>query len=698
MIFERLFHPRAIAIIGASQDAARIGGQPVRALQRAGFKGGIYPVNPRYTELAELRCYPDPGAVPKPCDLAIVAVPAAGVGEAIRACGAAGIGYAVVLTAGFREAGAAGAALERDLLAVAQTSGVRLIGPNCQGMLSLHDRVWAVFGSVAEETALRPGRVACAFQSGGFGYAIVNLAEQQGVGFRYCVSTGNETDIAMPELLSAFLDDPESDLAFGVMEGTPDARKLLDVGRKSLELGKPVLIWKAANTEAGAKAAASHTGNLTGSYDLYRAAFRQSGIIEVDDVEPIVDICKLAAHGRLPRGRNVGVLSISGGSGIVFADRAVRNGLALPGFTAATLAALGKVIPAFGSIQNPADVTAGVFNDIGLLTKTIEVVLADPGIDQLTVLLASIPGAPALRAAEAIVAAARTTKKPVTVTWSGRRAKSEAAYALLEEANIPIISTPVRMAEAMAKLAGFAEARRRLLPRVAPVVDMSCPPLPDGAMTLSEAESKALLAGFGVPMTREVLLPSGGDLAALTRGLTGPFAVKIVSRDIAHKSDVGGVALNVSADKLSAAIDSVTRNARTAVPSALIDGVLVSEMASGLEMLVGVVNDAAFGPAVALGLGGVTAEILRDVTHRIAPFDLETAHEMIAELRGAALLDGYRGAPRRDRDALARLLVDVSRAAVALGSRLAEIDLNPVFVRETGHGVVAADALVVLKA
>lgn len=700
MSFHRLFHPRGIAIIGASADATRIGGHPLRALQKAGYKGGIFPVNPRYREINGLACYPSCSAIGAQCDVAIIAVPAALVAQAVQDCGDAGIGFAIILTAGFRETGPEGAKLEADLKQVAVEAKVRLIGPNCQGLISLEERVWAVFGSVSEETELRPGRVSCAFQSGGFGYAIVNLAEAQGVGFRYCVSSGNETDIAMPELLSAFLDDPGTDIVIGVMEGTPDARGLIELGRKSLRLGKPVLIWKSAITEAGAKAAQSHTANMTGRSDLYRAAFRQSGIIEVGDVEPIVDIAKLVSHGRLPTGANVGVLSISGGSGIVFADRAIANGLNLPSFSETTLAALREIIPAFGSIQNPADVTAGIFNDMTLLTRTIEIVLQDASVDQLCVLLASIPGAPAARAAEAIVAAAKTTTKPISVGWSGRRAKSAEAYALLEAAQIAVIPTPVRLAEAASRLAKFAIDRQRLLPRVAPAV----PPLPPGlvlplqAGALSELDSKAVLARFGIASTREVLVATGADIDAATAGLNPPFAVKVLASAISHKSDVGGVKLGVGAGPaLAKAAAAVVANARAAVPDAQIDGVLVAEMASGLELLVGVINDPVFGPVVAFGLGGVMTEILGDVTYRIAPFDLETANDMIAELKGARLFDGYRGSPMTDKQALARLLVEVSRMAMALQERIGEIDINPVFVGSTGNGVIAADALIVLR-
>jgi acyl-CoA synthetase (NDP forming) len=696
---ERLFHPRAIAVIGASADLTRISGQPVKALKNAGFPGPIYLVNPRYRELHGLSCYPDAASIGKPCDLAIVAVPAAGVAQAIRDCGKANIPFAVVLTAGFRETGAEGRRLEEELKAAIAESGVRVIGPNCQGVLSLEARVWAAFGSVSDETDFRPGSVSCAFQSGGFGYAIVNLAEAQGVGFRYCVSSGNEVDVAMPELLSAFLDDPGTSLAFAYLEGTPDARPLLDVGRKSLETGKPVLIWKAGTTDAGVKAAASHTANMTGSYDLYRAALRQAGIIEVDDVEPIVDIARLFAQGRLPKGNAVGVLSISGGSGVVFADAAVKSGLTLPPFAPQTLARLRELIPAFGSPQNPADITAAVFNNKALFADTLAVVLDDPGLDQLAILLASISGPRAAESAAVIAAAAAKTDKPVHVAWSGRHGKSEAALKALGDAGVPFVTTPVRLARAAAALARFADDRRRLLPRKAPAaVAPQELALPAGAVTLNEAEGKALLRAFGVPAVAEVFVAASEDVAAAASALRAPFAVKVVSRDIAHKTEAGGVRLGVARDGLAEAARAVVENARRAVPDSRIDGVLVSEMAEGVETLIGVINDESFGPVVALGLGGVLTEVLKDVSYRVAPFDLETAREMIAELRGAALLDGYRGRPPADKEALARALVAVSQMAAALSPRLKELDINPVFVRPAGRGIAAADALVVLKA
>jgi len=694
--FERLFHPRSIAIIGASADLTRIGGHPIKALRNAGYKGPVYLVNPKYPELHGVRCYPDAVSIGEPCDLAIIAVPAPAVGQAIRDCGKAAIPFAVVLTAGFRETGAEGRALEEQLKQAIAESGVRIVGPNCQGMLSLQSRVYAAFGSVADETEFRHGSVSCAFQSGGFGYAVVNLAEAQGVGFRVCVSSGNETDIDMPQFLSAFLDDPGTSLAFAYLEGTPDARRLLDVGRKSLETGKPVLIWKAGTTEAGVKAAASHTANMTGSYDLYRAALRQAGLIEVDDVEPIVDIAKLFAQGRLPKGNAVGVLSISGGSGVVYADAAVRGGLTLPPFSDATITALRKIVPWFGSPENPADVTANFVNNMDLLAEALAIVVEDPRLDQLSILLASISGNSAQRMAEGIAAVARKTDKPIHVAWSGRHAKSPEALKALTEAGVPFITTPVRLARAAAALARFAADQRRILPRRAPEVRMPAGlELPAGAVTLNEAESKAVLAAFGISTPKEVFVADGADTAAAVSDLEPPFAVKVVSRDIAHKTEAGGVKLGVAREGLADAVRLVTANSAAAVPGAKIDGVLVSEMAQGTEVLIGVINDEAFGPMVALGLGGVLTEVLKDVTYRVAPFEIGTAREMIAELRGAKLFDGYRGKPAADKEALARTLVAASQMAAALAPRLKELDINPVFVGPAG--VAAADALVVLK-
>lgn len=699
--FSRLFQPRGIAVVGASANLSRIGGQPIRALIAAGYAGGIYPVNPKYQEIAGMRCYASVSDIDGACDLAVVAVPAAAVPNAVRTCGAKGIPFAIVLSGGFKEADKGGRDIEQDLKRAACESGVRVIGPNCQGMLIVPERVYATFGAPAGETDLRPGGVSMVFQSGGFGFSVVMMCEALGIGFRHCISIGNEADVTTPELLNAFVDDPRTQLACAYIEGVSDGRALMQVGEKSLRVDKPVLIWKGGKTDAGARAAASHTANMTGRYDVYRAAFRQSGIIEVNDVEEMADLYRVFAGGRKPAGRGVGVLGISGGSGVVFADTATQLGLTLPQFSADTAQTLARVVPTFGSTANPADITADIFNNISSFTEAVEVVLRDPEVHQLAILLASLPGSLALDAVNAIVTAASKSDKPVLVGWSARRHRAEEAYRVLEDAQIPIIPTPVRIARVSAALAVYAETQRKHLEHRAtpPVGIKPAIALPARAGTLSEVDSKRILAAHGVPVTRDVLVRPGEDPAVVAGAFSFPVAVKIVSPDIPHKTEVGGVRLDIpDASALRTAVDEIHKSARHAAPRARIDGVIVSEMIiDGVETLVGAVTDPTFGPTVAFGLGGIFTEVLHDVTYRVAPFDLDTAHEMIRELRGRKILDGSRGRPALDVEALAQALVDVSNMAWAMRDRIQELDINPLFVRPKGMGVVALDGLVVLR-
>lgn len=697
---EKLFNPRGIAIIGATADLNRIGGQPIRALMAAGYTGAIYPVNPKYREVGGLSCYASAADIPGECDLAVIAVPAMAAIQAVADCGRKEIGYAIVLSGGFKEAGADGGDLQEALLHTAREAKVRLIGPNCQGMLNIPDRIYTVFGAIANEIELKSGNVSMAFQSGGFGFSLVLFCEGMGIGFRYCVSTGNEADMTTPELLDAFLDDPQTDIACAYIEGVPDGRQLMAVGEKSLRLNKTLIMWKGGKTQAGAKAAASHTASMTGSYDIYHAALAQSGIIEAYDIEEMADLIKVLELKRFPEGERVGVLGISGGSGIVFADTAVSSGLTMTEFAPETLATLRRVVPSFGSIQNPADITASIFNDIRLFTEAVNVVLSDPNVDQLCLLLASMPGKLALAAAQAIVAAARHSNKPITVGWSARRHRAPEAYEVLEAASIPIIPTPVRLARAAAALAHYAEVRRQYQRRThISVTDPGWPAIPAESGTLSEVESKRLLASFGIPVTRDILVPAGEDALAAAADLRFPLAVKIVSPDIAHKTEVGGVQLSIpDTTSLNAAINAIQHSVQQKAPQARIDGFMLSEMVTdGVEALIGVLNDPTFGPTVAFGLGGIFTEVMHDLSYRVAPFDEATAMQMIHALRASALFAGVRGKPPLDTAALAHAIAAVSKMAWQLRDRLQELDINPIFIKPSGQGVVAADGLVVLR-
>jgi acyl-CoA synthetase (NDP forming) len=691
----RLFEPRGVAVVGASADLSRIGGQPVRALHRFGFQGSVFPVNPKYQEIDGLRCYASVADIKAPCDLALIAVPAEASIEAVRACGKAGIKFGIVLSAGYRETGPEGAALETKLRAAAADVDMRLVGPNCQGLMNLATRLYAGFGSPFLEPDLPAGAVSLVTQSGGFGFSVLMSCTARGIGFRIALSTGNEADITTPEVIEALIEDPGTRVICAYIESVADGRRLQAAARRSVEAGKPLLVWKSGNSTEGARAAASHTGNMTGRYDVYRAAFQQAGIIEIFDIDDFADACRAFLGGLLPKGSRVASVGISGGAGILFTDRATARGLELSNFSENTDRTLRAAIPSFGSVANPVDVTASVFNDAELVSRVISAVLGDPQVDQVAVLLASLPGEAALRTARAVRSGIEAYKKPVIVSWSARRNRAEAAYALLEEARVPIYESPVRVAEAAAWLARFSASQSAAKPAAPPTIARVA--LPKVVGPVNEVQGKALLTEIGIPVAREIVLPADIDKPDCL-DLQFPVAVKAVSRDIPHKSEVGGVRLGVTDHAgVTDAIRAIRNTVAGHRPDANIEGFIIAEMITdGLETLIGMVRDPSFGPVVAFGLGGIATEVLRDLSYRVAPFGVDQARAMIAELRSASLFAAFRGRGELDTDALAEAIARVSVLA-AQEPRIAELDINPLFVRPRGKGVVAADALLVVS-
>lgn len=700
--FERLFNPKGIAVIGASADPTRAGGQTIDALKRHGFQGGVYPINPKYEEIAGYRCYPSLKDLDQPCDIAVIALPAAHVADVVKQCGGCRIPYGVVLGGGFREVGAEGLAREQAMVAAARAGGVRLIGPNCLGLVNVPLKAYAAFGSLTREPDLQPGPVSAVIQSGGFGNSLVIRCALAGVGFQTVVTSGNEADISAPEIIEAYVEDPNTKIILTYLEGISDGRRFVAAAKRALAAGKPIIAWKAGNTQQGSRAAASHTANLTGSYDVFRAAFRQCGVIEVHDVDEAADFALCLMAGRRPQGRNVAVMGGSGGSAVVFADTAdeVRLSLAQPG--AHTMAVLRANLPSVASLENPIDYAAGFPRpgDEPKLQATLDAVLADDNIHQLGLLYATVLGNTLKMSAAVLAQAAAKFDKPVLAFSVQPHDIAPAGHDILKAAGIPTLPSPARVARAMGMLADYAEAlarsgREEPLPPAPPLTGMD---LPAGAVTLDEHESKQLIARFGVPVTRDMLI-AVERIAAPVTGALFPVAAKVLSRDIAHKSDIGAVKLGVrDAQELATVAADLVANARSACPEAKISGVLACEMVyDALETIVGVVNDPVFGPVVALGMGGIFAEATRDVTFRLAPFGIDTAREMIGELRGRKLFEALRGKPARDTEALAQTLSRVSMMAWSLRERVAEVDINPLLVRDRGHGVVAADALVVLR-
>lgn len=698
---DRLFNPRGIAIVGATSDLTRSGGQTVAALKTYGYAGHIYPINPNRPEIAGLRCYPSLADIDGDCDVAVIARPAAQVPEVMDACGARGIRYAVVIGAGFRESGPEGAKIEADMLARAQAHGIRFVGPNGLGLVNVQAHVYAAFGSLTRAPDLIPGAVSAVVQSGGFGNALLVRCSLAGVGFRYVVASGNETDLGAAELIEAYVEDPQTRVILAYLEGVADGRRFLAAARRALECAKPIIVWKGGKSRQGIRAAASHTASMTGTYDMYRAAFRECGVIEVHDMEDAAEFAQCLLAGRLPKGRNVALIGGSGGSSVVFSDTADDEGLELPPLADHTMAVVQASLPSIGSIRNPIDYTSGNprRETQTEYARAFEAVLNDPGIDQLGVMFASAYTTQLHVGAEILRDCVQTCEKPVIAFSVMPEEIAPDAMRILGEARIPLLRSPRRVARAMGMLAGYAEALRT---RGRQAQALSFEPIdlagiPAGEVTLNECYAKAILASAGVAVTRDVVLPRSGAIDAA--GLEFPVVAKILSRDIAHKSDVGGVRVGIpDAAALAIAAKEIIANVKRARPDARIDGVLACEMVSdGVEMLVGVVNDPLFGPVVALGLGGVLTEVLKDVTHRLAPFGFDDARDMIAALKGRAILDGARGKPPSDVDALAHALVRISRLAWQLRDRLVEMDVNPVIVRPAGKGAIAVDALMVLR-
>jgi acetyltransferase len=702
--FERLFQPRSIAVVGVSDDPARPGSQAVHTLLRYGYSGRIYPVNPRYPQFEGMKCYPSIGAIDGDIDVVVIGVPARGVLPVIEESAAKRVPFAVVLSGGFRESGPEGIERQEKMLEIARGAGMRVVGPNCLGIASIHENVYAAFGSITRPPKLENGSVSIVTQSGGFGYSIALACAEAGIGFRNVIATGNEADLGMVEFIDALIDDDRTRVILAYIEGLQNARKLYDVARRALAAGKPLLVWKGGVTRQGAHAAASHTANMTGTYDYYRALFRQAGIVEVREIFEVVDYVKAFEGGKFPGGRGVAVMGGSGGSAIVFADAAERAGLDLVTLSDETQQRLWKVVPEIGAVHNPVDFTAGYFSEANeqKLETAVRAVLDDPKVDALCVNVATTGGPGCRIGAGVLKRVAAQTQKPVVVFLSTPPSESGPSLPIFAEAGIPVLPSPVRAANAIAVLARYSEAQAHAADMSAFSSDedidsaYASPLLEHAGGALSEAESKAVLEDIGIGVTRDLLVRCIDDVAFET--LNPPLAVKIVSPDILHKTEVGGVKLDLrTREELDAAMTAVVESARVLAPNARLDGVLVSEMVTGgFELIAGVVNDVVFGPVVVVGAGGIHAEVLGDTACGLAPFDERTAREMLDELKCRPILDGVRGGAALDVGAVARVLVSLSRFAWRNRERIAEVDINPLFALP--GGAVAADALIVARA
>lgn len=686
---ESLLAPKSVAVVGASSDPARIGGRPIAYYKRAGYEGALYPVNPGREEVQGVKAYPDLDSIPGEVEFVLLAVSAAKAPEALEAAARKGAKAALMFTAGFAEMGEEGRAAQDRLVEIARANGIRLMGPNCLGLFNAATGHCPTFTSGLEAGMPRPGRVGLVTQSGAYGTHLLNMAKDRRIGVRVWASTGNEADVTAPEVLEHLVESDEIDAIGVYMEGLNDRDALFRALEKARAAKKPVVVMKVGSSEVGAAAAASHTASLAGSDPSFDAAMRKFGALRAKTTEDLLDVLYAASLAPMPKGRDLGILTVSGGAGVLMADAAEAEGLKLPALAQEKQAALLEGNP-LASARNPVDITANVLNDMSLVTKGVRIV-RDAGFDMIAAFFTSWTASPVvgprLRAALQEGLEGRPDM-PFVMVCQGDD-EMAAAY---EAEGMLVFEDPSRAVRALARLAELAEGFRAAEQgaEAVPEVDVRLP-----AGLVGEAEAKRVMAAAGIPVPEERVVATPEAAAEAAAEIGFPAVLKIVSPDIAHKTEVGGVALGLAdADAVRAAAARMLDSVAEKAPGAKIDGLLVGRMAGeGVELIVGARRDPVMGPIVMVGLGGVFTEVLRDVDVSLAPVTRSEARAALERLRGAALLKGARGRPAVDMDAAADAISRLSALAAANAEGFESIEINPLLAR--ADGVVALDALIV---
>ena len=692
-----MLQPGSVAVIGASDDLSKFGGRLFHLLVRHRFDGAIYPINRRRESLSGIRCYAQISATPRPPDMAVMAVPRDHVEAAVRECAQAGTRLAIVITAKFSDAGPEGARLEAEIVATARRHGMRLLGPNCLGLISPANHLVLCASPALYVDRLPRGRIGMVSQSGALMTTLFDRAQTRGVGFSHCFSIGNQADLELCDFLDFFTEDTATDVICVYIEGIKDGRRFVEAAQRAHAAGKPLLAVKAGRSDGGAAAAFSHTASLAGSYAACAAACRDAGVVLMDNPDAMIMLACALTRFERPARIATGLLTTSGGAGAISADLLAEHALPLSRYAAQTLARLEAHYAPEHAAANPLDLGASIQGGSTLVEDSLAALLADP---ETGIVLCPLTTAPDMLAlAESVLnglarAEAGGRRKPCLVVLQPGQV-ADAARRTLRERGLFYFDD---LHEAVRVIAGYralARARRRQARRE---------PAPGAAPAglrgaLDEAQAKRVLAAFGVPVNRGEVAADAAAGQSAAECMSAPFAVKLVSPDIVHKSAAGAVALELATPPAVArAIDDIQTRLGKRQPSARIEGFLVQEMATGqLEMFIGARRDPIFGALVMVGAGGTLVELLQDTAVRRAPVSRDEAREMLSELRVAPLLHGFRGSAALDLEALADSVSRISWLAHEFAERFIELDVNPILVRETGRGVTAVDARILLK-
>jgi acetyltransferase len=697
-----------VALIGVSNEQNKLSGRPFRFFREYGYAGNVYPVNPKYQEIAGVPCFAKLSDIPGAVDLAVITLPASAVLEALAECGTKGVKAAAIISSGFAEVGGEGVRLQDELQRIASENGIAVCGPNCSGFVYFPERVTATFSVGIDGGFPEAGPAAFISQSGALSSYILGAAKERGLAFRYWITTGNECVLSFTDYLQYVLEDPEVKLVLGYLEDARDGEAFQAATRRALVLDKPLIIMKTGRSEAGAKASVSHTGSLAGADEVYQAVFSQNGVLRADSLDELFDLAVLAQAPRRPHGRRVQVVSISGAAGILMADVGSELGLEFSELSPTTKDELKKIMPPFASIANPMDVTAEAVARPDLLTQAAEVILTDPNVDNLVMFFGIVPGAHE-KLATGIADVAQGTDRLVMMTWFPLPRQD--IWMNLARAGVPVFSEPARGIRALGKMVWYVERREKALARhitriespsdleaaVTKILDRA---RHQGRNALSEVEAKSLFKALGLTVPRGGLARSATEARSLATTIGRPVALKASSPDLLHKTEAGVIRLGLaSPDDVESAFEEIVAQAKKWNPQARLDGVLVEEMIGGgpREVIVGARHDLRFGPVVTFGLGGVFVDAIRDFSVLPAPLTLDEAREMIRSIRGYRILTAFRGRPAADLEALAQVLCQVGQFTCTWQERIAELEINPLFILPEGSGVVVGDALAALR-
>jgi acyl-CoA synthetase (NDP forming) len=683
-----LLSPRSIAVIGASNDPNKIGGRPIAFMKRAAYLGRIVPINPSGTSIQGLQAYSHIADAGDPIDHAIIALAAPLVEDAFSSCVEHGVRAVTIFSAGFSEANEAGREVQDRIAQRAKDHGIALLGPNSLGLFNVKTGFFGTFATALDGAWPRAGNVGIATQSGALGSYCFALAEKRGLGISTFIATGNESGIDVATAIELLARDADTAIILAALEGARDGRRLIDAMRLAHDKGKAVIVMKTGATAAGAGAAASHTGSLAGSDAVFDAAFRRAGAYRAQTMEEMVEVAYLASKIGTPRSRSVGIITTSGGVGVAMADAAERVGLSVPRLPESVQSAVKEILP-LASGTNPVDTTASIIGDPNLLVRMLAAMLKGTDIELVVCFIAHVGRNPS-HFNPVVDGLARLQCEFPDRRFIVSSLTTPQTKEILENRGFPVFEEPATALRALGACVALGQTLPA--PENTDQFAMALPSL-DHA-DINEVQAKALLSQLGIESPAEGIAKTADEACSLATRIGFPVVLKIVSPDIMHKTDIGGVALNVTSEaEVASAFQRIFASARKHVPGARLDGCLVSaQFTGGVETIIGTTIDATFGPVIMFGIGGTTAELFKDITFRLAPVTPEEAREMVLEVKCAPLLTGWRGSKPLSIDRLAAAVSRVSRLAAQSSGHIASIEINPLLVHE--HGITALDALV----